>query len=555
MHSTATERAVRRQLHDDLVALQALQDTCEQLHSERDDAAVEVQDLEASLELLRATLARSRAKYNRISSQISDTSVEICALHATLDSSRKVLRTMATFPLDVLVHIFTFACEPDVDHEGPDIDWSSAVRPYAIAGVCRHWRRVATGTPVLWQNIAASSRIIEDSPCTPFMRHVDNLLDRSTARTLDVIILLDVDANDDDARPRYRVFWTAFFSRLIPHVTRLRSLIVRADKDPIENECLAAFRSNLFDLLRCRTPRLVELSLKFDIDKTISMSRHWHGFPNSRFPSFLPHAPALECLDLKGAPVLFHLPHALFPSLASIAFTHALAYLVHLWDTFALAPNLEQLSVDVFPVEGSSSGPNHVPRSPASLPVRILRVTGGMTSYFCEHTQVALPNLTTLDIQDWMFDDLIITDTLAQSVTDLSVNFYTAEERATHIAKMRSLRAIQRAHLTYNELDDDYDEEETLFGALCSPDDPMWPRLTSLTITSLGDTGGERDGILRLLNARNGPETTSAVSSDEAPLGRPVRIESVSFDTDSVPPWIAVQVKAMLGDNCVIVQS
>ncbi|KZV89051.1 hypothetical protein EXIGLDRAFT_722033, partial [Exidia glandulosa HHB12029] len=163
-----------------------------------------------------------------------------------------------------------------------------------------------------------------------------------------------------------------------------------------------------------------------------------------------------------------------------------------------------------------------------------------------------MPNLTTLDVQDWVFEDLVITDALAVTLTRLTIGMHDSEIRPQQFVQMRAMRSLEYASMTYEETMEG--DEAMLYDALCSRDEPMWPHLRTFQIMSLryrgeGGNDDERDGLLRLLQARNQREEDPDATPDDTAVVT-IPIESLTFDSESVPPWIAVQLKSILGEKC-----
>ncbi|KZV89049.1 hypothetical protein EXIGLDRAFT_772129 [Exidia glandulosa HHB12029] len=506
---------------------------------EQDEGTVAtIEELEATLEHLDASLATARPDFENHVQIIAQMTLDREALRASIDASRENLRnTLAVFPFDVLAPIFTLVHESSSTTR-KYADWRAMRVPYVLASVCRGWRRVALATPILWRYIAVSTDVPRFKNCISFYQHLGRIIARSGTRSLDVDIdvsekpfefVVDVDATISE-------FWSRCFAKLVPAVSRLRTLHVNGGHNDFESPLSVPFRAHLQNLLSCPTPLLENLDLIF-------RPRFLEG-PDEPVSCFLPDAPSLRRLGLHGVPFIPSLPRAVLSSLTHLALGDMDVFLNQLWETLSPALNLETLDMEMCAGFQASRGP--IVRRPDSLPIRELHVIGGIMDDIFASPPPAMPNLTTLWTVDWNVTEFIVTDALAHSLTHLRLELqahHVAESRKRHLNHIRDMRSLLDVWLEYKG--STQDEEKMLYDELCDPDRPMWPQVRTLKITGLcawDVSDDERDGLLRLLRfrMRNTPSSTST----------PVPIESVSFDSQSVPAWVAVEVRAVLGENC-----
>lgn len=542
MLPASTKHELGQQTYEPLRAFQAVDGAT--VREQDEDTVATIQELEAALEHLDASLATARAELNLQVRPIAQITFDRDELHASIDASRENLRnTLAVFPFDVLAPIFTLVHEPgSTTRKHAD---SEAMRiPYVLASVCRGWRRVALAMPILWRYMVVSTEVPTFKNCIPFYQHLGRMIARSGTRSLDV----DIDVSEKpfefvvDVDVAISEFWSRCFAKLVPATSRLRTLRVNGGENDFESPLSVPFRAHLQNLLSCPTPLLENLDLSF-------RPRFLEG-PDEPVSDFLPDAPSLRRLSLHGVPFIASLPRAVSSSLTHLALGDMDVFLNQLWETLSLALNLETLDMNLY--AGFQASRGNIVRRPDSLPIRELRVIGDIMDDIFASPPPAMPNLTTLWTVDWNVKEFILTDALARSLTHLRLELHehVVESRKRHLNHIRDMRSLRDVWLEYDE--SIQEDEKMLYDELCDSDRPMWPQLRALKITGLrawGRSDDERDGLLRLVRARNhATSRVPALATDD--LSKPVAIESVSFDSLTVPCWVAVKVKAMLGEHC-----
>ncbi|KZV89050.1 hypothetical protein EXIGLDRAFT_722032 [Exidia glandulosa HHB12029] len=473
-----------------------------------------------------------------------------------MTSTRSLLQTLATFPLELLALIFEDACAVDVaaQQDGSvDLDWSAARCPYAIAGVCRRWREAALSTHAMWQHIAVSQQWVDAVDKAPFKRHLQDLLARSGSRVLDIRIAFQSDRHlEDDACARQNACFSYFFQSLYRSASRIRSLRVCRASAPYSRQARPdTLRTKLLQLLRCPTPQLETLDIQLDSWAREEDSEMWLGYPERVLPCFLPEAPTLRSMRISGVPVLLCRSTLALLALTYLSISHVSVPMVYLWDTLAAAPNLQYLEL----VFGSVIHDGRAATRLTALPITTLVTGGNALDQLALPTQVDFPHLSTLKVPNWAFDKFTVTDALARSVTSITVQFYETdpEDRAQTIANLRLFEAVESAELEY--IDAIIEDEKFLFDALCDTVAPMWPKLRLFRLEGLEDYGlgdVERGGLLRLVQNRNVSRTPVAEGDED---NMPVPIESLEFDAKSVPLWISIRVAGILGDKCRLIDS
>lgn len=130
---------------------------------------------------------------------------------------------ISKLPVELLSYIFALGTHssadvPDSDEAGrnPLFDSESVKVPLALAGVSRHWRRVAHNTPGLWTSLCITVEMVkrlseddDDAASLLNTAHLTSYLALSRNYPLDIL----VDARDQDwdfFEPEY-VFFQPFF--------------------------------------------------------------------------------------------------------------------------------------------------------------------------------------------------------------------------------------------------------------------------------------------------------------------------------------------------------
>ncbi|KZV89044.1 hypothetical protein EXIGLDRAFT_722030 [Exidia glandulosa HHB12029] len=556
MLSAANERVMRTKLRDELCLLKEADDALIRARGARDAVVANVQLCTFAFEQAQVALQMAEADLGLLDVEIGHLVARSDALGASMASTRTWLQTLATFPHELLALIFEEACAVDVaTQQDASLDVDAAKCPYAIAGVCRRWREAALNTHAIWQCIAVSQDWVDAVDNKPFKRHLRHLLARSGCRSLDITISFHSDLEDSECA-RQNACFLDFFQPLYRVASRIRTLRIRRTSPPVSSTrepIVDVLKLQLMQLLRCSTPRLEVLDIDLSLWSNDAYSAFWLGYPDRDIPHFLPEAPALRSMHISGAPILLRRSIPPLLSLTSISLSHDSIPLAYLWDTLAIAPNLQYLNLALGVVLQRDD--ETVARL-TTLPITTLVAGMNALHQLSLPTQVELPHLSTLDLPDWVFGNFNVTHALAQSVTSIRVRFYEidsdeADERAEVIANLRLFHAVESAELEY--IGAIAEDERFLFDAFCDPVTPMWPNLRTLRLQGLEDYDEgdvERDGLLRLLQIRN--VSRSSTTEGEAETA-PVAIESVEFDAKSVPPWLAIRVEAIMGDKCKLI--
>ncbi|KZV84864.1 hypothetical protein EXIGLDRAFT_776113 [Exidia glandulosa HHB12029] len=132
---------------------------------------------------------------------------------------------------------------------------------------------------------------------------------------------------------------------------------------------------------------------------------------------------------------------------------------------------------------------------------------------------------------------------MSQTVTTLLLK----DVRFDCLDVLRDLRAVTYACLTgdYDKVDD-----TPFYDSLCDAADPMWPRLRHLELWGIESTVNsvDRDGLLNVVRARNGQRDSETGDGNALPPP----LEKLEIDDQSAPGWVAMQVKEIMGDKCII---
>ncbi|KZV84861.1 hypothetical protein EXIGLDRAFT_776110, partial [Exidia glandulosa HHB12029] len=114
-----------------------------------DAAKHELAEAEIARERVAAELKRVQAEYRIADAYAKDIRERIDSGSDSIRRLRKSLRTMATFPAELLGMIFgNTVSMRDLDDNS--IDWDAALLPYRVADVCSHWRTAALSDPSCW---------------------------------------------------------------------------------------------------------------------------------------------------------------------------------------------------------------------------------------------------------------------------------------------------------------------------------------------------------------------------------------------------------------------
>lgn len=505
-----------------------------------DEIEHDVAEAEAARTRAHAALKRAKATYAATVADVKEMEASRDALHATAQRLRRSLRTMAGFPAELLSMIVT-ACVADRDEDDNlAIDWDAALAPFHAASVNRHWRQAVLSSAECWTYIAVPPvKKVSPRRFAAAVTHLDGALSRSHALQLDFVISIDWNVKqirDVSVVSAEHNLYLHVFRSVMASSRRLRTLsmatgsVSSAWQKSLDNLGHPSIVEQMLALLRCPTPQLVRLSVNCGHTSYMDKGVFFLGFPDEEFPLLLPDAPKLQSIDVLGAPIVCRRPHPGLPALRSLTLNCPKMYTGLVWDTLAAAPHLDVLSLSY----ATLRSPNEQP--PASLPIRSLRVDD--EADISTH-HIDLPNLQSLNLMSWRLMDHV-TESMARTVTEIEVEGYLC---LAELRVYRELKAIEHFVVRGDLMN--IAEDDAFFDMLCDPTDPLWPNLRHLELWTLEGDSVERDGLLRLVKARN------VCGSGTREQGAPRPLEKVEFDTMSVPGWIAVQVKEILGKKCI----
>ncbi|EJD48667.1 hypothetical protein AURDEDRAFT_122636 [Auricularia subglabra TFB-10046 SS5] len=249
---------------------------------------------------------------------------------AVVNDTKSIMRelnTLATFPVELLSLIFTYANTTydfgPRDRDGllpaAKIDVLRRALPLRLGLVCRQWRSALLGTPAAWSYVG----VLFDAGGTTGFRHalyVQETLKRSGSSPLDVVICyqfssrVNPPAEDDDRLLSEEQHFGRIVYLLQTNMARVRSLHVNALLKNVPF-MQSQVRDKVLDLLRTPSPALLDLRVDFPYTWTPGqdpapglLEEYWHGGPGDTTPLFLPVAPNLRNMRLA---------HASHPSSAS----------------------------------------------------------------------------------------------------------------------------------------------------------------------------------------------------------------------------------------------
>lgn len=465
------------------------------------------------------------------------------------------LNTIATFPPELLSMVFAFANTQNdfYAREGDRflrpyrVDHDRVALPWRLGLVCRHWREAVLASPAAWNYIGISYKlhpVFSPGAHGPYSSPLSSLytcLEHSGSVPLHVVIAsnggdgrgerLDSDLMDDHGffHPRFQV--------LQEHIHRIRSLhvygVTLLQRDPRWYGSHVTMYRGLLDLLRAPMASLVELRIHMYAPKQNppTSTDFWEGFPARPFPLLLPDAPKLRELSVEGAPVICRRPHPGLPSLKTLLYRLRSMFDVHLHDMLAIAPNLERLSLEV---DEFLAVADPIPGGFQPAPqVKTLEIPSGQYFGLLADGARLLPNLSRLLLYD--FDELVITPALARRLTRLDI--VEQEDLHEHIGLLRQLTNVE--HVEFG--DNVTMRDDLFFAPFCDPDDPMWPKLRVIVFNAAELLSVDKDGVLAVLRARN-------FARDEGPArdGQVIPCPIEEIDAESLPEWVAMQVRAIL---------
>ncbi|EJD48660.1 hypothetical protein AURDEDRAFT_162117 [Auricularia subglabra TFB-10046 SS5] len=455
---------------------------------------------------------------------------------------------MATFPMELLSMIFGFAnTQNDAQVQSDDrrlhprhADRDRVALPWRLGLVCRHWREAVLASPGAWSYIAVSYklnpvfRVGARVPYSTPLPLLETCVENSGSVPLDVVMCSEGPDGGGDRRGQDLAdednFFRPRFELLLEHVHRIRSLHavgMTLLPDPRHRYAFVTMYHGLIDLLRAPMASLVELRIHMYRRGRVPTDPgdFWHGFPAQPIPLLLPAAPKLRELSVEGAPVVCRRPHSGLPSLNTLLYRLDNMHEVHLHDMLAISPNLERLSLEVKNVLHDA---NPSPRAAAQVKILEVPRRGQYFDLLADGARL-LPNLSHLLLHD--FSALSVTPALARRLTRLDIT--EQEDLHEHVGILRQLGCIERADFGENVTMRD----DLFFAPFCEPRDPMWPKLRVITFSGAEMLSVDKDGVLRLLRARN-------LDAEGERVARP--IEEINLDSGCLPEWVAIQVRAIL---------
>ncbi|EJD48678.1 hypothetical protein AURDEDRAFT_183251 [Auricularia subglabra TFB-10046 SS5] len=535
---------MRQQLRADLEAIDRLSEEAK---------AAEREELRA-----RIALDDAAAAYSRVHLRVQDLHFRRSSLCQSVDATMRALNTLATFPAELLSHIFVYATGPSagddwrtvVDAEGPScciVDTSRAAIPWRLGAVCNHWRAVMLSTAAAWSYIGIAFAVEDDATAMNSRSKARALAaaERSRCALLDVVLespdsldSMDPDFNDEaqDLLEREHLFFDGIFEFLHVAMTRVRSLrasVRHRVPQAIATPWFSPTREKLLSLLRTPAEHLVDLRVSLLMsggEDSLPENKYWHSFPATPMPLFLPVAPKLQYLELRHIPVVCRQPHPGLPSLERISLARPHMYVTHLHEMLSLAPSLQHVRLNVRTALHLAAASTVSP-----LPARTvttLHLSAGESFNVLEDGARLFPNLSELHIAN--LADLSISESLAQRLTTLRL--WGRLNVHDDVETLRQLKSIEHAAFRGGTMHDDL-----FFEPFCATEDPMWPQLKTLEFTCVNLLSVECDGLLRLVRARNSGRTQETPASSP-----PCPLEHVSFDALSIPAWVAVQIRAIL---------
>ncbi|KZV84231.1 hypothetical protein EXIGLDRAFT_727495 [Exidia glandulosa HHB12029] len=530
------------------------------LHAELEDLATTRRELDNAA----VAHAQAVAGLQAVQAELDATAFELERQRARVDAStrtisilRSTLRTLETFPPELLLAIFV---EAAADHRNGsswhvvDLDEAAIKIPYRLAAVCCHWRQTALCTPALWTRVqipTPNDSIVES--VEGLSRYLRLHLSLSRHAPIDISWDLALKRTDGDSATLEKNHMLedssleSLFAVIDPHAWRIRSLIVRTRALTFINmkkrravSLRTRLISLLIDLLRCPTPNLVEVAVRCTHRDRIEDEGFWQDFPQRQFPLLLPDAPQLRRLHIVDVPLFMRQGHPGLPALRSLSIEMSCSsreseLFSH---TVSAAPQLDALSLNfAFPQAPSDLMVD-------SLPISCLELVGDALTEFANYARLSMPRLSSISLDAYILDNFTVTDAMTGSVVTLTIL-----GDCIHFARCAVLQRFKAVEYVTIGLDgSDETDDDFLFSRLCDEAAPMWPRLCHLVLTGIENSSVDCDGVLRLVRvrARHGAANATEHTAGVQPL------ERVEFDQVSVPPHVAVQVKEIMGDRCTI---
>ncbi|KZV84869.1 hypothetical protein EXIGLDRAFT_805556 [Exidia glandulosa HHB12029] len=516
----STAAHMRKRLYDDMDALEGVERA--------------VLDAQAAREKAQAALELAQAGFDMAVANEQDLLERRAALCAGTLRLRNSLQTMATFPPEILAMVCAEAVSVRWEENAsaiPAIDWGAARAPSRFSLVNRHWRHAILSAPRCWTYLVIGV-VIPSETVEPMLQQVDLFLQRSRSLLIDVNLAMAWTATEVQADGILRL--------LMANLRRIRSLRIctgpgflpRTPETAIQyNEM---FLPKIVALLQRPTPELVHLQISCDGADLVDEEIYWQGFPDD-FPFLLPTAPKLQSLFVSSAPILCARPHPIgLPSLRTLVLNSGLpVYDSLLWDTIAMAPQLDVLVVEV---ESGGESAGHPLQLPDSIPITRLKLHADATF----PAEVECPRLQRFEFASWRLDTFPISDSMCSTITTLLLE--DARFAADEVDAMRSLHVVEHASVSGAPWRVDDAQFYTL---LCNAVDPMWPRLRHLELWRVQSSVNvsERNGLLNLVRARN---VSHGSESGPPPL------EKLEIDEQSAPGWVAAEVTKNMGAKFVI---
>lgn len=284
-----------------------------------------------------------------------DFHIDRLSLQAEPESMKSQRTSIHSLPVELLCRVFVLVVEPH-DSMG---DTAFDTRPVCLSHVCRRWREVALGTPILWRSIHFYHFDLF-SPSKSLPDCVTAFLQRRQKVTLDIV--LSNDETDPWIPESYDIIRTTASCLGLGLYNGLSLLIDTHNVRCISTTCCTMLLVDLFLQLLCKKDRFSSLA-SLDLRPTSTSFYRWFSTSITTFfetsspfamPSNPQSLPSLQYLSLHGIPFEF-IPVCDFPSLLEFSFARPRNIatedqyqrsfkISHLAQLLASAPNLEKLS-------------------------------------------------------------------------------------------------------------------------------------------------------------------------------------------------------------------
>ncbi|KZV87562.1 hypothetical protein EXIGLDRAFT_697473 [Exidia glandulosa HHB12029] len=204
--------------------------------------------------------------------------------------------------------------------------------PFALAAVCRRWRRVALSTPALWATLSCSIKDFHDIEAE---RSYASYLRYYLVRSSNIPLSISVDYEAEN-RAAHGPLWLA-----------ISELYRRAQTFYFSSAYHCDTTSLLESVLSYRAPHLEDLEL------------HNTEFADDNEDTLLrlrPDTPRLETFECQGSPLMWLIGAPLCPSVRTVVLNTVKFDVSHMVELFRHFPNIDSLDANVFH-ELSSPGP------------------------------------------------------------------------------------------------------------------------------------------------------------------------------------------------------